>query len=108
MPQHNEVYLTESFRKRWEDIIENIDITNVPIEYIDHLILHDGNGNEHVVSVIDLLAEGVDPQDLEEELSYRIESYNDVCNGLSIDYVLNVEKVTEDIQTSTNKVLKNL
>lgn len=105
MSQHNEVFLTESFKKRWENIIENINITNVPIEYIDHLILHDEKGKEFVVSVIDLLAEGVDPRDLEEELTHRIESYDGV---LSIDYVLNIEKVTTDIQSSTNKVLKNL
>jgi len=105
VPQHNEVFLTESFRKRWEDIIENINITDVPIEYIDHLVLYDQSGKELVVSVIDLLEDGVDPRDLEEEITHRIERYNGI---LSIDYVLNVEKVTEDIQSKTDKVLKNL
>lgn len=105
MPQHNEVYLTESFKERWQNIIEDVDISNVPIEYIDHLILHTEDDREFIVSVVDLLAEGISPQKLEEELTYRIENYNGV---LSIDYILNVDKISTDIQSTTDKTLKNL
>lgn len=105
MPQHNEVYLTESFKERWQNIIEDVDISNVPIEYIDHLILHTEDDREFIVSVVDLLAEGINPQELEEELTYRIENYNGV---LSIDYILNVDKISTDIQSTTDKTLKNL
>lgn len=105
MPQHKEVYLTDSFKNRWLDIIEDVDITNVPVEYIDHLVLRNEHDNEVVISVIDLLEEGVDPRDLEEELTYRIDAYGGI---LSIDYVLNVDKVKTDIQLSTNNALKNL
>jgi len=105
VPQHNEVYLTESFKERWQNIIEDVDISNVPIEYIDHLILHTEDDREFIVSVVDLLAEGISPQELEEELTYRIENYNGV---LSIDYILNVDKISTDIQSTTDKTLKNL
>ena len=76
MPQHNEVYLTESFKERWQNIIEDVDISNVPIEYIDHLILHTEDDREFIVSVVDLLAEGIGPQDQEKDLTYLIKNNN--------------------------------
>ena len=107
MPQPNEsICLTKAFLNKWETIIEGVDITNIPVEYIDHLVVHVADGDELILSVIDLLEQGVPPQDLEIALEDKMEAYEDEI--ISVDYILNIRKISTDIQSTTDETLKNL
>ena len=107
MPQPNEsICLTKTFLNRWEAILEGVDITNIPVEYIDHLVVHTTNEQEFIVSVIDLLEQGIPPEDLEIALEDKMEEFEDDIH--SVDYILNIKKVSTDVQLTTDKALKNL
>ena len=107
MPQPNEsICLTKTFLNRWETILEGVDITNIPVEYIDHLVVHTISQQEFIVSVIDLLEQGIPPEDLEIALEDKMEEFED--NIISVDYILNIKKVSTDIQSTTDETLKNL
>ena len=102
----NSICLTEEFVEKWHSIIEDVDITDIPVEYIDHLIVRTEDDSEYIVSIIDLLKEGILPIELELTLENRMEEFdNDI---LSVDYILNVEKISTDIQSTTDETLKNL
>ena len=107
MPQPNEsICLTKTFLNRWEAILEGVDITNIPVEYIDHLVVHTIGKQEFIVSVIDLLEQGIPPEDLEIALEDKMEEFEDDIH--SVDYILNIKKVSTDIQSTTDETLKNL
>ena len=107
MPQPNDsICLTKTFLNKWETILEGVDITNIPVEYIDHLVVHTREQQEVVVSVIELLQSGIEPEDLEIALEDKMEEFEDEI--VSVDYILNIAKVSTDIQLTTDKTLKNL
>jgi len=108
MPQPNEqsICLTEEFLNKWETIIEGVDITNIPVEYIDHLVVHTLGDQEIIVSVIELLQQGIPPKDLEIELEDKMQEFEDEI--VSVDYILNIAKISTDIQSTTDNTLKNL
>ena len=107
MPQPNDsICLTKAFLNKWETIIEGVDITNIPVEYIDHLVVHTIGKNEIIVSVIDLLHSGIPPEDLEIALEDKMEEFEDEI--VSVDYILNIRKISTDIQSTTDETLKNL
>ena len=59
-----------------------------------------------IVSVIDLLEQGIPPEDLEIALEDKMEEFEDDIH--SVDYILNIKKVSTDIQSTTDETLKNL
>ena len=103
--EHN-VCLTEEFVDKWKSIINDVDITDIPVEYIDHMIVHTEDDSEYVVSIIDLLKQGTPASELEMALEDKMEEFED--DIMSVDYILNVEKISIDIQSTTDKTLKNL
>lgn len=107
MPQPNEsICLTKTFLNRWQTIVETVDITNIPVEYIDHLVVHTTNQTEFIVSVIELLEQGIPPEDLEIALEDKMEEIESEIE--SVDYILNMMKISTDIQSTTDETLKNL
>ena len=100
------ICLTKTFLNKWETIIEGVDITNIPVEYIDHLVVHTKKQHEIVISVLEILEEGIPPEDLEIALEDKMEEFED--DIVSVDYILNVKKISIDIQSTTDKALKNL
>ena len=107
MPQPNEsICLTKAFLNKWETIIEGVDITNIPVEYIDHLVVHTIGKQEIIVSVVELLEQGIPPEDLEIALEDKMEEFEDEI--VSVDYILNIRKISTDIQSTTDETLKNL
>ena len=105
-PSKQSICLTKEFLNKWETIIEGVDITNIPVEYIDHLVVHTKGKQEIVVSVIELLQGGIAPADLEIALEDKMEEFEDEI--VSVDYILNIRKISTDIQSTTDETLKNL
>tara|TARA_B100000809_G_scaffold259316_1_gene304096 strand:+ start:939 stop:1259 length:321 start_codon:yes stop_codon:yes gene_type:complete len=99
------ICLTKAFLDRWQTIVETVDITNIPVEYIDHLVVHTKE-QEIVVSVIELLEQGIPPEDLEIALEDKMEEIENEIE--SVDYILNMMKISTDIQSTTDETLKNL
>ena len=100
------ICLTEEFVDKWKSIINDIDITDIPVEYIDHMIVHTEDDSEYIVSVIDLLEQGIPASELEMTLEDKMEEFEDEI--VSVDYILNVGKISTDIQLTTDETLKNL
>ena len=102
----NNVRLTEEFVDKWKSIINDVDITDIPVEYIDHLVVHTEDDSEYIVSIIDLLKQGIQASELEITLENKMEEFEDEI--VSVDYILNIDKISTDIQLTTDETLKNL
>lgn len=98
------ICLTDDFVNRWEDIISSIDIKDVPLQYIKHLIVTTSIDEEIVIGVQDLVEEqGVDIKDLELIIDTKIQQLSDDIKCIS--YILDIEKISNYIQTKTDATL---
>ena len=61
---------------------------------------------EIIVSVVELLHSGIPPEDLEIALEDKMEEFED--DIVSVDYILNIRKISTDIQSTTDETLRNL
>lgn len=98
--------LPEETTDSWPGILDEIEIKVVPVEYISSVEVRFIDGNTWAIEV-----DKSDVQDsekaaieLEESLESLFEEYEDVIEG--VNFVLDVEKVKEDITARTKSFMK--
>jgi hypothetical protein len=84
----------------WDEILEQVEIKSVPLAYVKSIIVTFVDGNTWE---LDVLKEDLEADDTEELLDSIVEEYDDDID--TIEFRLNMEKVKEDIQESTDKFL---
>ena len=64
------------------------------------------DGTQVVIDIRNLLAEGVDPDELKDQLGERLETLDDYIDD--VDFYISVDEVRKTVQTATDQLLKNL
>jgi hypothetical protein len=95
---------SEEFIDKWEHIIRDVDITEVPLECLKKIVIKLENRKQKTINVQSLKKKGHDSDDIEIlvnttllDLSPQIED---------IEFVVDVEIVAEIVQPATDKLLK--
>lgn len=86
----------------WPEVLKDVDVHTVPIEYLQSINVEFNDGNTWHIDIdprdeFDLLA-------VEENIEDLFREYNDVIT--KVDFRLNIAKVKKDIQKRTNRFLK--
>ena len=98
--------LSEEFLSRWEDLVEGVDKTNVPIECIKRVVIKLKDGRRRYLNMATLRKKGLDTYELEGVLNQKLEEYDrDIAN---VDFFVDVDQVAELIQPETDKILGGL
>lgn len=84
----------------WDEILEQVEIKSVPLAYVKAIIVTFVDGNTWE---LDVIKEELEAEDTEELLDSIVDEYDDEID--TIEFRLNMEKVKEDIQESTEKFL---
>ena len=92
--------------ERWEHIVEDVEKTKVPVEFIKKLILKLHGRKQRTINVQTLLKQGLEPDEIEEIVVRKLDEYDDEM--VSIEFVLDIENIAETVQPHTDKILKNL
>jgi hypothetical protein len=92
--------------ERWEHIVEDVEKTKVPVEFIKKLILKLHGRKQRTINVQTLLKQGLEPDEIEEIVVRKLDEYDDEM--ISIEFVLDIENIAETVQPHTDKILKNL
>lgn len=90
----------------WEEILESVEKPEVPIEVLEKIVVHLIDGSKVNISIIDLLAEGADPEELEKALSDKLEKLDDMITDM--DFFVNIDQVIRTVQPKTDELLSNL
>lgn len=93
-------------KDKWERILLDVDKPEVPIEVLERIMIHLVDGTKVNINVIDLLAEGVDPTELEERLNEKLEQLDHMIED--VDFFVNIDGVAKTIQPETDKILSKL
>ena len=89
--------------QEWEDILEEIELTYLPIEYLKNIIVTFEDGAVWDINVADSRkSQSVD--EIEESLNNLFFDFDDEIE--TIDFRLDLEKVKKDLSKKVNKFLK--
>ena len=98
--------VTLNKRKSWQDIVNDVDKKEVPVNVLEHISVQLIDGTNITINIKELIAEGQDPYEIETLLD---EKFNELDKYIkNVDFFVDVDKVKDTVQPETDKVLKGL
>lgn len=91
---------------KWESIIDEIEKTKIPVEFIQKLVLRLNGRKQRTINIRSMLNQGFDSDEIEEAVSRKLEEYDEDMIG--IEFILDIEGIAEAVQPETDKMLRNL
>jgi hypothetical protein len=98
--------LTISERAKWRQILAEVDKAEAPVSVLRGLTVNLIDGTQVDIDVQELLAEGLDPADLEAEINDKLQKLDSVIKN--VDFFISVDHVAKAVQPFTDSLLKNL
>jgi len=98
--------LNVSSKKEWERILKDVDKQDVPIGMLESLVVNLRDGTQVIIDIRELIAEGVDPDDLKNHIDERLEALDDYIED--VDFYISLDEVRKTVQPATDQLLKNL
>jgi len=104
VPKRNKV--SSEVIDQWPEVMDNIDIHVVPIQYMKAVEIHFNDGKTWVMDLDhDLIQDETETaQELEDSLEELLEEYQDTIDG--VNFVVDIQKVKADITKRTHIFLK--
>jgi hypothetical protein len=99
--QHNDDFLTH-----WENIVSEVNKTDVPLECIKKVIIKMQGGKQKTINVHTLIKQGLEMTEIESMLT-RFFAENDHLIR-DVDFVVDVTAVANLVQPETDKLLGKL
>lgn len=93
-------------RQKWEQILKSVTKEEVPVELLESLTVNLIDGTKVQVDIKELLEEGKDPRDIEDQINRHLAELNDMI--VDVDFFISIDRVSEVVLPMTNKILKNL
>jgi len=97
---------SDDFLKKWEDLVDNVEKTDVPVECIKRLVIKLKDGKRRYLNIATLRKKGYCPEELEQVLNDKLSEYDGMIEN--IDFFVDVEAVAELVQKETDTILGNL
>lgn len=98
--------LTPEYIRKWEHILEDIEKSKVPIQFIKKIIVRLVGKKQHTINISILLKQGLDPEEIEEVVSRKLNDLDPLIT--SFEFILNVESIAETVQPETDRLLNKL
>ena len=90
----------------WRNILKEVEKKEVPIHVLEKLMVYLKDGTMVTVDIKRLLAEGADPDEIEQHVSNRLEEldlYKD-----NVDFFVDIDLVEKTVQPETDRLLSKL
>jgi hypothetical protein len=92
--------------EKWEHIVEDVDKTKIPVEFIHKLVLKLKRRRQRTINIRSMIRQGFTNEDIEEIVSRKLEEFDDEMSG--IEFILDIEGIANAVQPETDKMLRNL
>lgn len=97
---------SEEFLARWEHIIDEVDITDVPLECIKKVIVKLVGKRQRTINLDLLRRQGLDHDEIETVLTRTLTELGQQVRD--VDFILDVGAIATIVQPKTDKLLKDL
>jgi hypothetical protein len=98
--------MSPEYLKKWEHILEDVEVSNVPIQYVKKIVVKMVGKKQHTINVQSLLKQGLEPEEIEEVVSRKLTELDPLIT--SFEFTLNVESIADTVQPETDKLLNKL
>jgi len=98
--------MTPEYLKKWEHILEDVEKSTVPVQFIKKIVIRMVGKKQHTINIQSLIKQGLEPEELEEVVSRKLTELDPLIT--SFDFELNVESIADTVQPHTDKILNKL
>lgn len=98
--------MSPEFYKKWAHILEDVEKRNLPFRFIKKLIIKLQGRKQQTVNIQKLVAQGFDAERVEEIVNQKLVELDD--HIISVECVLDIESIAEEVQPETDKLLNGL
>ena len=98
--------MTPEYLRKWEHILEDVEKSKVPIQFLKKIVVRLVGKKQHTVNVHSLLKQGLEPEEIEQIVSRKLYELDPLIT--SFEFVLNVETIAETVQPETDRLLSKL
>jgi hypothetical protein len=98
--------LSPDLFEKWEHLIQGVDKEKIPVEFLKKLIVKLPGRRQRTINIQQLVDQGLDPDEIEEEISDRLKEFGD--DIISIEFILDIESIAEVVQPETDNLLRGL
>jgi hypothetical protein len=97
---------SDEFLERWEHIIDDVDITDVPLECIKKVVVKLYGKKQRTINLDLLRRQGLDFNEIETVMTRTLTELGDAVRD--VDFILDVGVIATIVQPETDKLLKDL
>lgn len=90
----------------WKNILKDVEKQEIPVHVLERLVVHLKDGTDVDVNIKELIATGMNPDEIEQRLNKRLTDLDDYI--INIDFFVDIESVEKTIQPETDKLLSKL
>lgn len=98
--------LNISPKTTWKNILREVEKKEVPIHVLKSLAVYLKDGTVVTVEIKKLLAEGADPDQVEQDVNQRLEELDMYIDN--VDFFVDVDLVEQTVQPETDRLLSKL
>ena len=98
--------LNDDFLTKWEQILADVNKTDVPLECIKKVVIKFHGGKQQTVNLRTLEKQGLGLEDIEALLNRTFNDRHDEIRD--VDFVVDVNSVAQLVQPETDKLLGKL
>ena len=94
---------SDDFLNKWEHLINDIEITDVPLRFISEVVVFFHNGDQMEFDIKEMLRSPFPVAHIEEEIETFLSENDRYIDN--VDFHINIPAVATEIETKTNKLL---
>lgn len=103
----NSQYWLSQILQKWEDLFEDVEYTDIPLEYVQRMVIHFRSGEKIDLRIKELVEENnLDYTRLEKQLDSKLEKVQDQVKF--VDWHLDSKKAADVVQDATDKILGDI
>lgn len=93
-------------RDKWNKILKEVEKQEVPVAFLESVTVNLIDGTSISVNIKELIAEGMDPDEIEKILNEKLDSLDYIIKD--VDFYVSIDDVANVVQPMTDNFLKNL
>ena len=98
--------LTNDFIKRWGEIVDEVEKQHIPLNCVRKVVFRDKSKRQKTVNLKRMRDQGLDDDTIESLIESYIKKNEE--NIASMEFLLDVKAVADQIQPETDKLLKGM
>jgi len=105
-PRPKSKRLKLSRKEEWTKILKEVEKNEIPVTFLKSLTVNLKDGTSVSIDVVELMHQGLSPDFIEKEINQKLRDLDMYIDD--VDFFINVDSVSQVVQSLTDKLLKDL